>query len=112
MSATTFTVIGILCKLGTLVVNTLMWDKHASPTGMSCLLVCMTAGFFYQQAPMRASAVLSTVKVADPTSKAEVRALPASFYSPRRLTPTRYCDDGKVANRDIGIWHLVIREWL
>lgn len=53
VSATTFTVVGILCKLGTLVVNAMIWDKHASPTGTIFLLVCMVAGFFYQQSPMR-----------------------------------------------------------
>lgn len=63
VSATTFTVIGILCKLGTLVVNTLMWDKHASLQGMGCLLVCMSAGFFYQQAPLRGTAVVEPSQV-------------------------------------------------
>jgi len=55
VSATSFTVIGILCKLGTVAVNVMIWDKHASATGLGFLLVCMVAGFFYQQAPMRSS---------------------------------------------------------
>jgi len=53
VSATTFTVIGILCKIGTVVVNVAIWDKHASVTGLLFLMLCMGAGFFYQQAPMR-----------------------------------------------------------
>uniref|UniRef100_A0A7S0WX23 Sugar phosphate transporter domain-containing protein n=1 Tax=Pyramimonas obovata TaxID=1411642 RepID=A0A7S0WX23_9CHLO len=53
VSATSFTVIGILCKLGTVAVNVMIWDKHASMTGLGFLLLCMVAGFFYQQAPLR-----------------------------------------------------------
>lgn len=54
VSATYFTVIGIVCKLLTVLVNFLVWDKHAGPAGIACLLVCVLAGSFYKQAPMRA----------------------------------------------------------
>lgn len=53
VSATTFTVTGTMCKIATVVVNCLMWDKHASPTGLAALFVCLVAGMGYQQAPMR-----------------------------------------------------------
>ncbi|KAK3274820.1 hypothetical protein CYMTET_17018 [Cymbomonas tetramitiformis] len=53
VSATSFTVVGIMCKIGTVIVNCLIWDKHASPTGLAALAVCLLAGSFYQQSPMR-----------------------------------------------------------
>ena len=31
-------------------------DKHATPFGLACLLVCLLAAFFYQQAPMQENA--------------------------------------------------------
>lgn len=48
--------IGILCKVGTLVVNRVIWDKHAGLEGTAFLMVCMLAGTFYKQAPLRDSA--------------------------------------------------------
>eukprot|EP00198_Chlamydomonas_reinhardtii_P005820 XP_001695156.1 sugar nucleotide transporter-like protein [Chlamydomonas reinhardtii] len=53
VSATFFTIIGILCKVLTVVINVFIWDKHASPEGIACLMVCVLAGTFYQQAPKR-----------------------------------------------------------
>jgi solute carrier family 35 protein len=53
ISATSFTVTGTMCKIGTVVVNCLMWDKHASFEGLAALFVCLFAGMAYQQAPMR-----------------------------------------------------------
>jgi GDP-mannose transporter len=54
VSATTFTVTGTMCKIATVVVNCLMWDKHASTEGLAALFVCLFAGMGYQQAPLRA----------------------------------------------------------
>ncbi|KAG2450957.1 hypothetical protein HYH02_004229 [Chlamydomonas schloesseri] len=53
VSATLFTIIGILCKVLTVIINVFIWDKHASPGGIACLMVCVLAGTFYQQAPKR-----------------------------------------------------------
>jgi len=53
VSATFFTIVGILCKILTVIINMLIWDKHASPSGIGFLLVCVLAGTFYQQAPKR-----------------------------------------------------------
>eukprot|EP00198_Chlamydomonas_reinhardtii_P002048 XP_001691384.1 sugar nucleotide transporter [Chlamydomonas reinhardtii] len=53
VSATFFTIIGILCKVLTVIINVFIWDKHASPEGIACLMVCVVAGTFYQQAPRR-----------------------------------------------------------
>ena len=34
----------------------LIWDKHASSSGICSLLTCLLGGSFYQQAPLRAGA--------------------------------------------------------
>ena len=34
-------------------VNVLIWDKHASITGIGALCVCLLGGSLYQQAPLR-----------------------------------------------------------
>jgi len=52
-SATTYTLIGVLNKLATVTVNLLIWDQHASWTGILALLICLIGGAFYQQAPSR-----------------------------------------------------------
>ena len=54
MSATTFTLIGIGNKFFTLLLNVLIWDKHASTLGIVVVCVCLLAGVFYQQTPKRA----------------------------------------------------------
>ena len=43
-----------MCKVATVVINCLIWDKHASPEGLLALSICLAAGTMYQQAPMRA----------------------------------------------------------
>jgi len=53
ISATSFTVVGTMCKITTVIINCFMWDKHASIEGLFALFVCMFAGMFYQQAPLR-----------------------------------------------------------
>lgn len=53
VSATSFTLIGVLNKCLTVFVNTLIWDQHATPFGIMSLLLCLVGGSFYQQAPMR-----------------------------------------------------------
>ena len=60
VSATSFTVVGIVCKIATVVVNLLIWDKHATPTGLVALGVCLFAGSIYQQAPLREQKGAST----------------------------------------------------
>jgi GDP-mannose transporter len=47
ISATAFTVMGCTNKLLTLLVNTLVWDKHASLAGQASLLVCIAGGVLY-----------------------------------------------------------------
>lgn len=53
LSATHFTVVGNLCKIATVILNCLLWDKHATPAGIAALLTCLAAGYAYTPAPMR-----------------------------------------------------------
>ena len=38
-SATLFTIVGILCKVVTVIINCLIWDKHGSPAAIGCLMI-------------------------------------------------------------------------
>ncbi|XAR66130.1 hypothetical protein NMG60_11012230 [Bertholletia excelsa] len=49
ISATGFTVLGIVNKLLTVVINLVIWDKHSTFVGTVGLLICMTGGIMYQQ---------------------------------------------------------------
>ncbi|XP_024979502.1 GDP-fucose transporter 1 [Cynara cardunculus var. scolymus] len=49
ISATAFTVTGVVNKFLTVAINVLIWDKHASPFGLFCLLVTIAGGILYQQ---------------------------------------------------------------
>jgi GDP-mannose transporter len=52
-SATFSAIVGILCKVFTVLINMLVWDKHASIAELACLLLGLIAGALYEQAPMR-----------------------------------------------------------
>jgi GDP-mannose transporter len=54
VSATYFAIIGNACKFITIIINYFIWDKHASPMGLTCLCMCLGAAYFYKQAPLRA----------------------------------------------------------
>ncbi|PKU71153.1 GDP-mannose transporter GONST4 [Dendrobium catenatum] len=49
VSATAFTVTGVVNKFLTVAINVLIWDKHASPFGLACLLFTLAGGILYQQ---------------------------------------------------------------
>lgn len=49
ISATAYTVVGVVNKLLTVLINLLIWDKHASASGIASLLVCIAGGVLYQQ---------------------------------------------------------------
>lgn len=53
VSATTYTLVGVVNKFITVLLNVLVWDKHSSPFGIFSVCVCLSAGIFYQQAPRR-----------------------------------------------------------
>lgn len=49
VSATTFTVIGVLCKLMTVMLNDVVWSQHSNLMGHIGLLLCIAAGFAYER---------------------------------------------------------------
>ena len=60
VSATTYTVVGVMNKMLTVTVNVLIWDKHASPSGIAALCLCLLGGSLYQQSPLREQANTSS----------------------------------------------------
>ncbi len=53
ISATSFTLVGVVNKFLTVLLNVIMWDKHSTPVGITAVCLCLLAGVFYQQAPRR-----------------------------------------------------------
>lgn len=53
VSATTYTLVGVVNKFLTVLLNVFIWEKHSSPTGLVAVCLCLLAGTFYQQAPRR-----------------------------------------------------------
>ncbi len=53
VTATSFTLVGVINKFLTILLNVFIWDKHASGTGIMALLLCLIGGSFYRQAPQR-----------------------------------------------------------
>jgi hypothetical protein len=53
LSATTFTLVGVVNKFLTVLVNVIIWDKHSSTVGLFAVSICLIAGIFYEQAPRR-----------------------------------------------------------
>lgn len=52
-SATTYTLIGVLNKLGTIAVSLLVMEDHASWGGVASLMCCIVGGSFYRAPPLR-----------------------------------------------------------
>jgi solute carrier family 35 len=52
-SATLSAVVGILCKVLTVLINIVIWDKHASMPELVFLAIGLLSGAFYEQAPLR-----------------------------------------------------------
>ena len=53
VSATSYTIIGVMNKCLTIMLNYVVWDNHARPAGIACLFLCLAGGSVYKQAPMR-----------------------------------------------------------
>jgi hypothetical protein len=51
VSATTFTLVGVVNKFLTVLLNVVIWDKHSSFYGIFSVVICLLAGVFYEQAP-------------------------------------------------------------
>lgn len=57
LTATTFTIVGNVCKVLTVFINILIWNKHATSAGLGCLAAALAASMAYQSAPKRAADV-------------------------------------------------------
>jgi hypothetical protein len=54
VSATAGVVVGVVCKIGSVLINLLIWDQHASPIQLCFLAMGLAGGSLFQQAPLRA----------------------------------------------------------
>jgi len=77
LSATAFTVVGNACKVVSVLVNVLLWDKHASGMGLIALGLCLTGSGFYRVAPMRADKTAGTNEKTGLFATKQVTRLPA-----------------------------------
>ncbi|XP_074273889.1 GDP-fucose transporter 1 [Silene latifolia] len=68
ISATAFTVTGVVNKFLTVVINVMIWDKHASLFGLVCLLLTIVGGVLYQQSVTGASVPVAVSKHSDSES--------------------------------------------
>ena len=60
-------------KCLTILLNIMIWDKHAKPGGIVCLFVCIGGGIIYKQSPMRnASKIAATSSDDDEIFKADL----------------------------------------
>jgi GDP-mannose transporter len=55
LSATSFNILGNMCKILSVVINVLAWSNHATPFGVALLGLALMGGASYEQAPMRQS---------------------------------------------------------
>merc|ERR1712228_994436 len=49
VSATTFTVVGVVCKIFTVLINDLIWSQHSNLAGHVGLMICLASGFLYER---------------------------------------------------------------
>jgi len=49
LSATSFTVVGVVCKIFTVLINDVIWTQHSNGIGHLGLFVCIAAGFVYEK---------------------------------------------------------------
>jgi len=53
VSATCYTVLGVANKMLTVLANIIVWDDHATPAGLACLVGCLCCTTAYRPAPLR-----------------------------------------------------------
>ncbi|KAJ1693211.1 hypothetical protein LUZ63_009909 [Rhynchospora breviuscula] len=64
ISATAFTVTGVVNKFLTVAINVMIWDKHANMAGLVCLISTLVGGVLYQQSVTKSVNVPVTVNMA------------------------------------------------
>jgi len=53
ITATAYTLVGVMCKFVSVILNMALWDKHATFRGLCMLALCLVASTLYEQAPLR-----------------------------------------------------------
>ncbi|XP_021732534.1 GDP-mannose transporter GONST3-like [Chenopodium quinoa] len=95
ISATGFTVLGIVNKLLTVVINLVIWDKHSTFVGTVGLLVCMLGGVMYQQSTSKPK----PVKAAEPQESQEeeqkLLEMQSNIETDHTLEPNSELREGK-----------------
>jgi hypothetical protein len=80
VSATSYTLIGVINKCLTVLLNLVIWDQHAGAAGIASLFLCLIGGTFYQQAPLRKINTTSS-STADDTKTGENKDLDTELTS-------------------------------
>jgi solute carrier family 35 len=102
-SATLSAVVGILCKVFTVLINIVIWDKHASLVELAFLALGLFAGALYEQAPMRKSMVLSKQgKPASLLGSEDETTTPAQSDKKRASDTDRFRDSAPGQSATIG----------
>jgi len=90
VSATTYTVVGVMNKMLTVTVNVMIWDKHASSSGIGALCLCLVGGTLYQQAPLRETAPTESPATREDVPLTGPDVDQASDSEPRSREASRY----------------------
>jgi GDP-mannose transporter len=53
LSATSFTLVGVVNKFITILLNVMVWDKHSTGWGLVAVTICLISGVFYEQPPKK-----------------------------------------------------------
>jgi len=105
VSATTFTLVGVVNKFLTVLLNVAIWDKHSTPLGLFAVCLCLLAGMFYQQAPRRDEEhrVESTERLPDTTPVRVPDVVPSGsgFGSGATSRRSQASEEGDVELNDV-----------
>ena len=63
LSVTYFTLVGNVCKFGSILVGAVLWPHHMSLGLFGVICFCLGSGMLYEQAPLRDSAKLRTHEI-------------------------------------------------
>jgi solute carrier family 35 protein len=74
LSATSFTLVGVVNKFLTILLNVLVWDKHSTGLGLVAVSICLIAGVFYEQPPRRAEPTAQKATVDETEKLLETKA--------------------------------------
>lgn len=89
LTATTFTILGNACKILSVVLNVLIWDKHASALGLCMLSITLISAMVYTPAPVRTPSVQTLADIQDSRHIDELTSLRRDEH---HLSSKSYCD--------------------